>query len=79
MSPLAGLKNLRWVLPLPRLRRGLNDCARFAGFQATTDFRLTPMGLTPSPAPLPDEVHRDSGAPSPLGRGPRFRFRRLWR
>ena len=47
MSPLAGLKNLRWVLLLPRLRRGLNDCARFAGFQATTDFRLTLMGLSP--------------------------------
>jgi hypothetical protein len=44
MSPLAGLKNLRWVVLLPRLRRGLNDCARFAGFQATTDFRLTLMG-----------------------------------
>jgi hypothetical protein len=47
MSPLAGLKNLRWVLLLPRLRRGLNDCARFAGFPATTDFRLTPMRPTP--------------------------------
>jgi hypothetical protein len=23
----------------------------------------------PSPGPLPDEVHRDSGPPSPLGRG----------
>jgi hypothetical protein len=34
MSPVAGLKNLRWVLLLPQLRRGLNDCARFAGFRA---------------------------------------------
>jgi hypothetical protein len=47
MSPLAGLKNLRWVGLFPRLRRGLNDCARFAGFQATTDFRLTPMRIAP--------------------------------
>ena len=44
MPPLAGLKNLRWLVLLPRLRRGLNDCARFAGFQATADFRLTLMG-----------------------------------
>ena len=43
MSPLAGLKNLRWLLLLPRLRRGLNDCARFAGFQAAANFRLTLM------------------------------------
>jgi hypothetical protein len=47
MSPLAGLKNLPWVLLLPRLRRGLNDCARFAGFQATTDFGLTLTRLAP--------------------------------
>ena len=47
MSPLAGLKNLRWLVLLPRLRRGLNDCARFAGCQATTDFRLTLMGPEP--------------------------------
>jgi hypothetical protein len=47
MSPRAGLKNLRWVLLLPRLRRGLNDCARFAGFRATTDFRLTLMRRKP--------------------------------
>jgi len=28
-----------------------------------------PLPSNPSPGPLPDEVHRDSGPPSPLGRG----------
>jgi hypothetical protein len=27
------------------------------------------LGSDPSPVPLPDEVHRDSGARSPQGRG----------
>jgi hypothetical protein len=46
MSPLAGLKNFRRMLLLPRLRRGLNDCARFAGFP-TPGLKLTLMRDNP--------------------------------
>jgi hypothetical protein len=75
MSPLAGLNNLRWVLLLPRLRHGLNDCARFAGFPGENDLKLTPMRREPwvasaAPPPCPLSPRRPGAGGTKRGWGP---------
>jgi hypothetical protein len=40
VSPLPGLENLFHFAIFPRLRRGLHDRARSAGFEEIADWRL---------------------------------------
>ncbi len=48
----------------PRLRRGLHDCARFAGFSTGNRFKLALMGI------LPAQSWRERDAPAPAGKMP---------
>jgi len=49
MPPLRGWEDILGVLVSPRLRRGLHDCARYAGFSVRISGTRQKVGGMPSP------------------------------